>query len=86
MRVKDWKPELTTTGELVDDWVMENFEKIAKAAPFGSGRVQMGFAFDAFMLPQDQVVSIYQKARKCGVKVITTHYAGSYFSECTGLM
>lgn len=80
-RVQDWKPEITTNGGLLDDWTIENFEKLGAAAPFGDGRVQMGFAFDGFMLPRDQVVSIYNKARNLGVKVITTHYVGSYFSE-----
>lgn len=80
-KTQDWTPEITINGGLLDDWVIEQFEKLGAAAPFGDGRVQMGFAFDGFMLPQDQVVSIYHKARKLGARVITTHYAGLYFGE-----
>lgn len=78
-KTKDWTPEITIDGELLDDWVIEEFEFLGTAAPFGDGRVQMGLAFDGFMLPQDQVISIYNKARKLGIKVITTHYVRDYF-------
>ncbi|KAJ5965392.1 hypothetical protein N7481_012106 [Penicillium waksmanii] len=80
-KTQDWTPEITIEGGLLEDWVIEQFESLGTAAPFGDGRVQMGFAFDGFMLPRDQVVSIYNKARKLGVKVITTHYAGLYFGS-----
>lgn len=75
-----WEPELTTSGGLLDDWVIQQFEQICGAAPFGDGRVQIGLAFDGFTLPKDEVVSIYNKARALGAKVITTHYAGLFFS------
>ncbi|KAJ5111437.1 hypothetical protein N7532_001972 [Penicillium argentinense] len=81
MRVQDWKPDLTVTGGLLDDWVVEHLEKLRASFPVGDGRVQLGFAFDGFMLPQDQVVSIYNKVRVLGAKVITTHYAGGYFDN-----
>lgn len=80
-KTKDWTPEITIDGGLLDDWVIELFESLGTAAPFGDGRVQLGLAFYGFLLPRDQVVSIYNKARKLGVRVITTHYAGLYFGE-----
>lgn len=76
-----WEPELTTSGGLLDDWVKEQFEQICSAAPFGDGRVQIGLAFDGFTLPKDEVVSLYNKARALGAKVITTHYVGLFFSN-----
>ncbi|KAJ5601485.1 hypothetical protein N7510_011019 [Penicillium lagena] len=81
LRVKSWKPEITYAGGILDDWVVETFKKIGSAAPFGDGRVQLGLAFDGFMLPKEQVISLYDHARKMGVKVITMHYVRCYFSD-----
>lgn len=80
-KVLTWKPELTTSDGLLDDWVINQFEELGSQAPFGDGRVHLGLAFDGFMLPRDQVVSLYNKARELGTKVITSHYAGLYFGE-----
>ncbi|KAJ5572744.1 Metallo-dependent hydrolase [Penicillium hetheringtonii] len=80
-KVLNWKPELTTCDRLLDDWVINQFEELASQAPFGDGRVHLGLAFDGFLLPRDQVVSLYNKARELGTKVITSHYAGLYFGE-----
>jgi len=81
MRVKTFKPDLTLDGGLLDDWVLNHLNDLGATAPFGDGRIQLGLAFDGFMLPKDQVISLYEQARKLGVKVITTHYVRSYFSE-----
>ncbi|KAJ5459684.1 uncharacterized protein N7458_001236 [Penicillium daleae] len=81
MRVKTWKPEITYEGGLLDDWVIENFERLGVLAPFGNGRVQLGLAFDGFMLPKEQVISLYERARKLGAQVITSHYVRSYFGD-----
>ncbi|OQE29649.1 hypothetical protein PENSTE_c002G09445 [Penicillium steckii] len=80
-KVLEWKPELITDGGLLDDWVLSQFERLGAQAPFGDGRVQLGLAFDGFMLPRDQVISLYNKAREIGTKVITAHYAGLYFGN-----
>jgi hypothetical protein len=81
MRVKKFQPELTLDGGLLDDWVLEHMRDLGAAAPFGNGRVQLGLAFDGFMLPKEQVVSLYNQARSVGVKVITSHFVPGYFGE-----
>ncbi|KAJ5114911.1 Metallo-dependent hydrolase [Penicillium alfredii] len=78
MRAKTWTPEMTLAG-LLDDWVLKQFDELSTAAPFGDGRVQMGLAFDGLSLPKNQVVSLYDRARKAGAKVITTHYVRGTF-------
>ncbi|RAL01340.1 Metallo-dependent hydrolase [Aspergillus ibericus CBS 121593] len=80
-KLKAWKPEFETDGNLLDDWVLEQLNDLAAAAPYGDGRVQIGLGFDGLMLPQDTVVSLYDRARKAGVKVITTHYVRGHFSD-----
>lgn len=81
MRVKTWNPEVTFEGGLLDEWVIANFEKLGASAPFGNGRVQLGLAFDGFLLPKEQVVSLYGRARAMGTQIITSHYAQSYFGK-----
>ena len=69
-------------GSLLDDWVLKQLDDLGSSAPFGNGRVQLGFAFDGLMLPKKEVVSLYERARKAGAKVITSHYVQGYFREC----
>ncbi|PYI31743.1 Metallo-dependent hydrolase [Aspergillus indologenus CBS 114.80] len=79
--VKTWEPEIEMHTNLLDDWVLQQLEELAAAAPFGDGRVQLGLAFDGFMLPKEMVVALYDRARRAGVKVITTHYVRGYFND-----
>lgn len=81
MRVKTFKPDLTIDGGLLDEWVIGHLRHLGANAPFGEGRIQLGLAFDGFMLPKDLVVSLYTEARELGVKVITSHYVRGYFSK-----
>ncbi|CRG90207.1 5-methylthioadenosine/S-adenosylhomocysteinedeaminase [Talaromyces islandicus] len=81
MRVKKFQPELVLDGGLLDDWVLEHMRDLGAAAPFGNGRVQLGLAFDGFMLPKEQVVSLYNQARSIGVQVITSHFVPGYFDN-----
>ncbi|KAJ5620927.1 hypothetical protein N7510_004911 [Penicillium lagena] len=81
MRVKSFKPDLTVDGGLLDDWVIDHLKYLGATAPFGDERIQLGLAFDGFMLPKDQVIALYAEARKLGVKVITSHYVKGYFSN-----
>lgn len=80
-RVESWKPDLTVSGSLLDSWVVKNFDQLGAMFPFGEGRVQLGLAFDGLMLPREQVVSLYQKARKLGAKVITSHHVRTFFGK-----
>ncbi len=78
MRVKSWSPELEMqTDDLMPAWVMDQLEELGHQAPFGDGRVELGFAFDLFFLPKEMVVGIFEQARKIGVKLITSHYVNS---------
>ena len=81
MRIKSWDPDLTLDGGMLDDWVLEHFENLGAAAPFGKGRVQLGLAFDGLSLPKDLVTALYDRARKLGVRVITSHYVRTFFGE-----
>ncbi|KAK2794323.1 hypothetical protein FQN52_008681 [Onygenales sp. PD_12] len=74
MRVKSWSPSLTIDPELLPPWELELFDSLAKTAPFGSGRVQLGFAFDLWHLPQDMLVNLFDRVKRAGVKLITTHF------------
>jgi hypothetical protein len=71
---------------LIPDWVLTQFAELAAKQPFGDGRVHLGLAFDAYFLPKDVVVALFENARKMGVKLITSHYvrnaiAGSCYPQ-----
>lgn len=59
---------------MLADWVMKTLESLASKAPFGDGRVQLGFAFDGYFLPKEMVIALFDKVKALGIKVITTHY------------
>ena len=73
-KVKTWLPELTFDESLLPEWVMQQLDELLRTAPFGNGRVQLGLAFDALWLPKEIVVDLFERCRRGGVKVITSHY------------
>jgi hypothetical protein len=71
-RIDSWNP-LVMNHDLLAGWVMSSLERLAAASPFGDGRIELGFAFDGFFLPKETVISLFQKVKALGIKVITTH-------------
>jgi hypothetical protein len=65
--------------DILDECVLKHLEDLAAAGLSGKGRVQLGMAFDAFFLPKEMVFPLYEKARRAGVKVITSHYVLGHF-------
>lgn len=63
--------------EYIPKWLFTQLSDLAKAQPFGDGRVRLGFAFDWLFLPKEMVVDLFDKVRDMGVKLITTHYVNS---------
>lgn len=53
---------------------MKQLEDLAATQPFGDGRVRLGVGFDGMWMPEEAVKGFYEKVRKMGVKLITTHY------------
>jgi hypothetical protein len=74
--VESWDPFRIKT-DILGGHVMDTFDELAKNAPFGNGRVQLGFAFDAWNLPRECVVPLFEKVKAAGVKRITSHYVRS---------
>ncbi|KAF8189549.1 hypothetical protein K438DRAFT_1907333 [Mycena galopus ATCC 62051] len=61
-------------GSNAGDWATKQLAELAANQPFGEGRVRLGVAFDAYYLPKDVVVSLFEHARELGVKLFTSHY------------
>lgn len=74
-------PDLTVSDGMRENWIVDFFDHLGEIFPLADGRVQLGLAFDGFMLPKEQVVSLYEKARHTGAKVITSHYVRCVSSE-----
>ncbi|KAF5658564.1 cytosine deaminase [Fusarium heterosporum] len=57
------------------DWLLSQMDTLATQAPFGSDRrVQLGFFFDAYFLPEDVIAKTLNHVKAIGVKMITSHY------------
>jgi hypothetical protein len=76
LTVESWKP-FKMNMDILGGHVMDTFDELAKNAPFGNGRVQLGFAFDAWFLPKECVVPLFERVKAAGVKRITSHYVRS---------
>ncbi|QKX57110.1 uncharacterized protein TRUGW13939_04218 [Talaromyces rugulosus] len=80
-RVTGWQP-LAFDWEMLPDWLVNQLEELARAGPYGEGRVNIGLGFDALYIPKESVVSLFERARAAGVKLITMHYArGPIFGQ-----
>ena len=80
-RIKTWKPKFEVDEALLPDWVFEQLATLSRDAPFGDGRVTIGFGFDMFFLPKEVVVGVFEKVRALGLKTITSHYVKSHFGS-----
>lgn len=79
MRVDTWSP-FTMKPYLLEPWVMETLGELASKAPFGNGRVSLGFAFDGWFLPKEMIMDVFENVKKMGIKLITTHYVRGVLS------
>ncbi|KAJ6539893.1 hypothetical protein DFH09DRAFT_1041912 [Mycena vulgaris] len=82
-RAASWTPfEFETPTASVPDWASKQLAELAASQPFGDGRVRLGVGFDGYHLPQDVVVSVFESARRMGVKLFTSHYVrGALFGQ-----
>ncbi|KAF9893182.1 hypothetical protein FE257_011605 [Aspergillus nanangensis] len=80
-KIKQWKPDLVPTNDMLDEWVLQQLDELTLSAPYGDNRVQIGLAFDGWFLPKELVIALYERARRHHAKLITTHYVGGYFSD-----
>lgn len=71
-RVKSWNPLVFDNNMLADSGI-DSFEELAAAAPFGDGRVTLGFAFDGWFLPKEMVMPLFERVAKHGIHTITSH-------------
>ncbi|EEU33423.1 uncharacterized protein NECHADRAFT_56668 [Fusarium vanettenii 77-13-4] len=71
-RVESWSP-LTLAPDVLEPWVMNTLESLASQAPFGHGRVTLGFAFDQWFLPGEVIQAVFSRARAAGARLATTH-------------
>ncbi|KAJ6497735.1 hypothetical protein C8R45DRAFT_137839 [Mycena sanguinolenta] len=74
-KVASWAPfRLEPDTNPLPDWAISQLADLAATQPFGNGRVRLGLAFDAYYLPKDAVVSLFENTRRLGVKLFTSHY------------
>ncbi|KAK9680034.1 hypothetical protein K7432_016060 [Basidiobolus ranarum] len=62
-------------------WQLAQITEMATNQPLSGGRVNIGLAYDQLSLPEEQVVSIFDFAKKQNLSLITTHYMGGIFQD-----
>lgn len=71
-RVDSWSP-FKLDPAYIAPFALDSLERLAKCAPFGNGRIQLGVAYDGWFLPDEIVIPLFQKIKDLGIKYITTH-------------
>ncbi|GKU06122.1 5-methylthioadenosine s-adenosylhomocysteine deaminase [Fusarium langsethiae] len=57
------------------DWLLPQIDALAAKAPFGDDyRVQLGFFFDSYFLPEKVISETLNHVKEAGVKLIASHY------------
>jgi hypothetical protein len=74
MVVKSFNPKLELDMNILPDWLWAQLVDLSEKQPFGSGRVQLGFAFDGYFAPKEVVLKLFGLVRSLGIKLITSHY------------
>ncbi|CEL07317.1 hypothetical protein ASPCAL10477 [Aspergillus calidoustus] len=87
-RIKKWVSDeaVEYDEELLPEWWFSTLESLAKAAPFGNGRVKLGLGFDAFSLPKEVVQDLWARCRSLGVSLFTTHYVAKHMKNSIALL
>ncbi|RKK65921.1 hypothetical protein BFJ69_g15866 [Fusarium oxysporum] len=62
--------------ETLPDWVIATFEQLvsSKSLSDPQTRVQLGFGWDFYFLPKEDIQTVFRKARSLGSKTITSHF------------
>ncbi|OBT64844.1 hypothetical protein VE03_06425 [Pseudogymnoascus sp. 23342-1-I1] len=66
---------IVPSPSILPAWSLDQLESLALAQPHTNGRVTIGLGFDFYFLPREFVIGIFERFRKAGVKVITSHVA-----------
>ncbi|KAI1071443.1 hypothetical protein LB507_005452 [Fusarium sp. FIESC RH6] len=75
VRAKEWTEDSFELDRVPQpEWLLPQMDDLAAKAPFGDGRVQLGFFFDSYFLPEGVIAETLGHVKKAGVKLITSHY------------
>jgi hypothetical protein len=82
-RIKRWGSDgpVEYDKDLLPEWWFSTLKTLAKAAPFGDGRVMLGLGFDDFKLPRETVQDLWTRCRSLGINLFTTHYVANYMTS-----
>lgn len=72
VRAKSFSPLVMVENPL-EDWVMQTFGELADQAPFGEGRVSLGFAYDLWFLPPEVTRGMLEQVEAKKIRTITAH-------------
>ena len=76
MNIETWnQDELTNSKTAIPEWWLPLLQQLAGDEKLAnSDLVDLGLGFDSYHLPEDQVKTVFEKARGAGTKLITSHW------------
>lgn len=88
-RLKRWDDEIVPDPEDVPDWFLPLMEDLQTRTREARSKVCLGLGFDSYHMDRDEVLQLFDRARKIGVIKITSHWrrnniAGLCASETHG--
>lgn len=72
-RIESWNP-MKMNSKVLEPFVVNTLDELGASAPFGDGRVTLGFAFDGWFMPKEALSPFFDKVKQHKIKTITTHY------------
>jgi hypothetical protein len=81
IRLTHWDKTICDINQdFLPDWSLDQLSELAtKLNGDRTSRVEVGLGFDAWFLPKDFVLGAFERLRKSGVRLVTTHVVRNAF-------
>ena len=73
-QIKVWHHQYELESQQIPPWFLDTLEQVDQRLKASGGKVTLGFGFDGYHLPKDDVIRVFEAARKVGVRRITSHW------------
>lgn len=73
-QIKIWHEQYELESQQIPSWFLETLEQVNERLKASNGKVTLGLGFDGYHLPKEDVIRVFETARKVGVRRITSHW------------
>lgn len=80
-RINRWdQHDVIPNKQIVPDWFFPALQDLQERVKHSDGKVAIGLGFDSYTLPRDEVIRIFETARKIGARIITSHWRRNHIA------